>query len=245
MGEPWMPSLCSMEAQTRSLRDAEAAVGIDQELRRHEQRNPARPRRRVRQSRKHEMDDVLGDIVFAPGDEDLGPEQAIVVAVRLRPRAYGGEVRARLRLGQVHRSGPLASNHLRQEALLELVGRMVCKRLDRAHGEHLTQREGEVGGFPHLGHGARNERRHSLPADVGARRHRVPTGFDELPVCLREAIGRGDFPAGPAATLAVAGCVQRSQHFGCETGCLGQDRIDKFRISLFETREGGDLRQSG
>ena len=73
----------------------------------------------------------------------------------------------------------------------------------------------------------------------------MPTGFDELPVCLREAIGRGDFPAGPAATLAVAGCVQRSQHFGCETGCLGQDRIDKFRISLFETRESGDLRQPG
>ena len=70
----------------------EAAVGIDQKLRRHEQRNPARPRRRVRQSRKHEMDDVLGDIVFAPGNEYLGSEQAIVVAVRLRPRAYGGEV---------------------------------------------------------------------------------------------------------------------------------------------------------
>jgi hypothetical protein len=69
--------------------------------------------------------------------------------------------------------------------------------------------------------------------------------FDELPVCLREAIGRGDFPVGPAATLAVAGCVQRSQHFGCETGRLGQDRIDKFRISLLETPKSGDLRQPG
>jgi hypothetical protein len=91
----------------------EAAVGIDQKLRRQEQRNSARPRRGVRQSRKHEMDDVLGDIVFASGNEYLGPEQAIVVAVRLRPRTYGGEIWARLRLGQVHRSGPLASNHLR------------------------------------------------------------------------------------------------------------------------------------
>ena len=75
----------------------------------------------------------------------------------------------------------------------------------------------QVGGFPHLGHGAGNHRRHALAADVGAGRHRVPAGFDELPVRLGKAIGRRDLPVGPAAALAVAGRVQRRQHFARET----------------------------
>ena len=191
------------------------------------------------------MDDVLGDVVLAPGDEYLGPEQTKMVAVRLRSRAHGGEVRARLRLGQVHCSSPLASDHLRQKALLELVRRVVRERLHGSHGQHLTQREGQIGGFPHLGHRARNQRRHSLPADVGASRHRVPAGFDELPVRLREAIGRGDLAVAPAAALAVPGRVQRRQHFAGETGGLGQDRLDEFRIRLLEAGQGGDLRQPG
>src|SRR5665811_614389 len=65
------------------------------------------------------MDDVLRDVVLAPGDEYLRSRQAIVVAVRLCPRAHCREVGACLRLGQVHGSSPFASDHFRQEALLK------------------------------------------------------------------------------------------------------------------------------
>src|ERR1700692_3473632 len=109
---------------------AEAAIWIDQEFRRDEKRNPARPLRRVGQSGEDEMDDVLRDVVLAPGDEYLRSRQAIVVAVRLCPRSHRGEVGACLRLGQVHGSSPLASDHLRQEAMLERVGRMIRERLN-------------------------------------------------------------------------------------------------------------------
>ena len=84
------------------------------------------------------MNDVLRDVVLAPGDENLRSGQAIVVAVRLCPRAHCGEVGACLRLGQVHGSSPLASDHLRQEALLERVRRMIRERLDGPHGQHLA-----------------------------------------------------------------------------------------------------------
>ena len=119
------------------------------------------------------------------------------------------------------------------------------QRLDRADCQHLTEREGEVGRFPHLSHGAREQRRHSLAADVGADRHGVPTGVDELPVGLREAIGRGDASILPAASLAVAGRVQRGQHFTGKSSGLRQDRLDDVWLRVFESRHGGDFRQSG
>ena len=118
------------------------------------------------------------------------------------------------------------------------------QRLDRADGQHLTERESEVGGFPHLGHCAREERRHSLAADVGAGRHGVPAGVNELPVGQREAVGRGDASVFPAASLTVAGRVQRCQHFSGKASSLRQDRLDNIRLRVFKSRQGGYLRQS-
>src|SRR5271165_6987939 len=118
------------------------------------------------------------------------------------------------------------------------------QRLNRADGQHLAERESEVGGFPHFGHCAREERRHSLAADGGVDRHGVPTGINELPVGQREAIGRGDASSLPTAPLVVAGGVQRGQHFRGKSSGLRQDRLDDVRLRLFESRKGGDLRQS-
>ena len=107
---------------------------------------PARARRRVRQAGQHEVDDVLGQVVLAVGDEDLLADDAVAVAVRHRPASGARrQVRARLRLGQVHRPRPLARDHPRQEHPLERVGAVVLERLDRALGQHLAEREGEVG----------------------------------------------------------------------------------------------------
>ena len=53
------------------------------------------------------MDDVLGQVVLAGGDENLGAGD-FVGAVRLRDGAGADktEIGAALRLGQVHRAGP-------------------------------------------------------------------------------------------------------------------------------------------
>ena len=71
---------------------------------------PRVPARRVGQAREHEMDDVVGQVVLAIGDEDLLAEDAVgAVARPLGAGAQRAEVGARLRLGEVHRARPLAA----------------------------------------------------------------------------------------------------------------------------------------
>ena len=69
----------------RIVARAERAVVVDQELRHEEQRDAPRAGRRIGQPREHEMDDVVGEIVLAVGDEDLLAGDA-VGAVGLRAR---------------------------------------------------------------------------------------------------------------------------------------------------------------
>ena len=88
---------------------AQRAVFAHQALGGQEQGQAARARRGVRQPRQDQMDDIVGDVVIAPGDEDLlTGEPPAVGAIALGPHGQGPEVRARLRLGEVHGPGPLA-----------------------------------------------------------------------------------------------------------------------------------------
>jgi hypothetical protein len=71
--------------------------------------------------REHEVDDVLGHVVFAIGDEYLRTEKLVAaVGLRFCARAHRGEVAAGLRLGQVHGAGPRPIHHLRDVVLLLL-----------------------------------------------------------------------------------------------------------------------------
>ncbi len=86
-------------------------VGVEQEFRHQEQRNAARAGRRVGQARQHEMNDVVGEVVLAVGDEDLLSLEAVgAVGGALGPRAQRADVRAGLRLGELHRAGPFAGH---------------------------------------------------------------------------------------------------------------------------------------
>ena len=74
---------------------------------------PRVPSRRAGQARQHEMDDVLGHVVLAIGDENLGAEELVgSIGLRLGPGLERAKVGARLRLGQVHRAGPFAGDEL-------------------------------------------------------------------------------------------------------------------------------------
>ena len=75
---------------------AERAVGVHQELRHDEQRDALHAFGRVRRAREHEVDDVLGHVVLAVGDEDLGAEELVgAVALRLGARAHQRRGRSR------------------------------------------------------------------------------------------------------------------------------------------------------
>ena len=112
---------------------AERAVGIDQEFRNQEQRNALGAGGRIGQPREHEMHDVVGHVVVAIGDEDLGAVDAIAaVGGALGAAAQRADVGAGLRLGELHGAGPFAGDQLFQIDLLQLVAAMGLQRLDRA-----------------------------------------------------------------------------------------------------------------
>src|SRR5262249_49729411 len=103
----WARMDAELVLEARATHIVAAAVG--KYFRHQEQRDSPRALRRVGQSRQHEMDDVVGEIVLAVADEDLLSRDAIAaVTARLGAGADGAEIRARLRLGQKYRRPPLA-----------------------------------------------------------------------------------------------------------------------------------------
>ena len=115
---------------------ADAAIGARQKFRHEEERDALHPCRRALDSRQHQVDDVIGKVVLAGGDENLLAGDG-VGAVGLRDRAGldEAEIGAAMGLGQAHRACPLAGGHLRQIAGLELVAAVDGQRRDRAVGE--------------------------------------------------------------------------------------------------------------
>ena len=75
---------------------AERSVRLDQNFRHEKERDPAGALGRAGDPRQHEMDDVLGHVVLAIGDEDLGAEDLVgSVGLRLGPRAQASKDRSR------------------------------------------------------------------------------------------------------------------------------------------------------
>ena len=88
---------------------AERAVRVDEELRHDEERDALGALRRALDAGEHEMDDVLGEVVLAGRDEDLGAGDRVgAVAVRHGLGLEKTEIGAAMRLGEVHRAGPCA-----------------------------------------------------------------------------------------------------------------------------------------
>src|SRR5262245_22990336 len=97
------------------------------------------------------MDDVAGEIVLAVADEDfLARNPVAAVPTWLRPGADGAEVRARLRLGQIHCRCPLASDELDQIPLLKVFATMRGERFHAAEGQERGNAKGEARAVPHL-----------------------------------------------------------------------------------------------
>jgi hypothetical protein len=118
---------------------AERTVGPQQEFGNEKQRNPARARRGIGQPSQYEMDDVLSEIVFAEGDEDLLSLDSIrTVSGAFGAGAQRTNVGTGLRLGELHRAHPFAAHELVQIGTLECFAAMSVKRIDGGHCEHGT-----------------------------------------------------------------------------------------------------------
>ena len=177
------------------------------------------------------MDDVLGEIMLAGGDENLRAGD-LVAAVGLRhcAGAHQAEIGAALRLGQVHRAGPLAVDQFRQIGRL-LLGRAVGgerggrpQRQARIHGERHVGRAGE------LVDRLRQRGRQVLAAEFGWRRGSHPTGLVEPFVGVLESRRRGDTAVVVAvAAFLVADAVERREYVLAEFCRLGEHRLEEIR----------------
>ncbi len=226
----------------------ERAVRIDQEFRRQEQRDAARAGRSVGQARQHEMDDVVGHVVFAVGDEDLLAGEAIAPVRRaLGARLDRGEVRAGLRLGQVHRSGPFAGNEA-LEIDLALVRRAInFERADRAFAEQRAERKTHRRARPHFVAGGGDGVRQAHAAVFRLGGDARPARLGPAAIGLAEAGRRDDDAVGQARALAVADNVERRDRLGGELARFADHRLGRGEIEVAEPalldrrRKTGDM----
>ena len=138
------------------------------------------------------------------------------------------DVGAGLRLGQVHRPGPLAGDHLGDVDLALRLAAVVQQHVDGALGQQRAQRERHVGRRHDLLHGHADEPREPSPAVLGRERHGRPAGLDVALVGLGEAVGRRDGAVVVApAVLQVADPVERGELLGEEPARLVEDAADR------------------
>ena len=182
--------------------------------------------------------------MFARRNEDLGSADGeAAVSLRFRPGSDQAQIGTALRLGQVHRSGPLARNHLRQVKRL-LLGRALGKqRAHRAAREAGVHRESLIGGAEEFLDGKSEHMRQPLPAEFLRQRQGSPTRFDELPIGVGEPGGRGDHPVRAArAALPIAGQIQWRADFGGKPARLVEHGCHQIRRRRRERGQIGILR---
>src|SRR5262249_42391111 len=159
------------------------------------------------------MDDVIGEVVFAVTDEGLLSRDPITaVAARLGAGADAAEIRARMRLGQIHRRSPLPGDELFQISLLEVFAAVRGECFYAAEGQEWSDAEGEAGAVPHLGAAGIEQQRQALSAIFSRTGKRVPAAVNPGLVSLLEARGRGDHAVAQLRAVAIAGPVDRRQH---------------------------------
>ncbi|MCY1524489.1 hypothetical protein D9M68_594240 [compost metagenome] len=189
---------------------AQGAVGIDHHLGHQEQGNAFRAGRGVGELGQHQVDDVLGQVVLAAGDEDLGAGDLVAaVGLGFGLGADDAEVGAGMGFGEAHGAGPDTRVHVRQVLFLQLFAGVGVERQAGAGGQHGVQAEGEVGRVDHFFHLRGDHLGHAHAAVDGVATHADPAAFGEGLVGFGET-GRGAHGTVlPLAAFFVAAAVQR------------------------------------
>ena len=175
---------------------ADATILVDQEFRHHEQRYAFHARRRVGKTGQHQMNNILAHIVLAIGDVDLLAANAVVITFRCRRGAERGKVCSGLRLGQVHRAGPLTGIQLRQICRFLLFAADHLQRMDRPLGQKLAERKAHIRAVPHFIDGGADTLWQSLSAIFGISIKPDPAAFRHRLPCLRKTVRCGDTAIG-------------------------------------------------
>jgi hypothetical protein len=190
-----------------------AALAVRIKLGHEEQAQPLGAGRCIRQPRQHQVHDVVGEVVLAARDEDLGAAQQVAaVGLRRGSGACQAQIAARVRLGQAHRGQPLAGRNLRQIARLQLVAAVVLQAFVRAMQQAGRHGQAVVGRAHPLVQHAFEHRGQALTAVFGGRGQRRPARLPELLIGLAKARRHGDRAAVPLRADFVAAAVERGDH---------------------------------
>ena len=214
------------------------AVRIRQKLRHDEHGDALGAPRGIGQPRKHEMDDVVGEVVLAGGNEDLGardPKTAVRVGFGLCTDQ--ADVRTTVRLRQAHGAGPVAGEERAQPAFLLLRRTVRLKGVDGAVGERGVHAPGNVCRSRELLHEGANARRQALATVVRISGHRRPAPFDVGLVGLPEACGRRHHTVLVAAALGVTRRIQRLKLLLRESADLFEDTVEQVRRDGLDPRK--------
>ncbi len=144
---------------------SQRSVGIDQDLRHHEQRYALDAARCALDPGEHQMDDVFGEVMLAGGDEDFCPGD-LVAAVGLLDRLgpQQAQIGAALRLGEIHGAGPFSRHHFGREHLFLFGLAVHDQRRRRTHGQAAIHRKRHIGRDLEFVHGLAQRHRQALPA---------------------------------------------------------------------------------
>ncbi len=225
-------------AAAHAVARARGAVLLDLVFGHDEEADAVDARRRAGDARQHEMDDVVGEVVLAGGDEDLGAGNLVgAVAGRLRSGADLPEIGAALRLGQAHGAAPGAVDQARQEFPLLLGAAVAADGAIGAARQARIHAEGHVGRGHHLLDEEIERVRQPLPAVIGIGGERGPAALAEQRVGRLEALGRAHRAVLVGAALLVAAAVQREEHFLGDLGAFLEHRLEHVGRRLLVSRQ--------
>jgi len=135
---------------------AQRAVGVDQEFGNDEDRDPLGPFRIAFDARQHRVNDVLGHIVFAVGDEDLcAGDQIGAVGLFDRFCFQRPDIRSGARLRQTHGAAPFPFHQLGDDHVVQFLIRKGGNNGNRPGDGAAIHRQGCVSGIEifRAGHG--------------------------------------------------------------------------------------------
>jgi|GEM_PF-6674026 len=188
------------------------------------------------------MDDVVGHVVVATGNENLGAGDAVgAVFLFHGPGLHQLQVGAAMRLRQAHGAGPFAGNHFLRHMLAHpwLARRPECgigrRRQARIHREGLVRRHA------HFGDRESHDRRQRRAARFLRRAEAVPAIGAEFLEGLFKSGRRAHDAVFEHATMLVAHLVQRLQNLLAKLRPAFEDRARHVGRQVPEARHIGPL----
>ena len=210
-------------------------VGV--ELGHQKQRQAFGPRWRIGQAGQHQVHDVVGQVVFAARDENLGAAHCVTtIGHGDRFGAGQAQVGAGVWLGQAHGGQPFAGGHFVQIQGFEFVAGVVFDALVGAVQQAGRHGPAMVGGAQHfVEHGFKHAGQ-ALAAVLRARRQSGPACLPKSLVSRFETGRHGDHAVFPLRANFVATAVQRRDHFAHELARFIQHLLHQFGVDLGKGR---------